>query len=58
MSGVLRRVLVLGSGFMAGPLVECLTRDGTIAVTVGEPKISLGQVKIFLIPSSSFEVFV
>ena len=47
MSGVLRRVLVLGSGFTAGPLVEYLTRDGTIAVTVGEPKS-------FLIPSSSF----
>ena len=37
MSGMLRRVLVLGSGFTAGPLVEYLTRDGTIAVTVGEP---------------------
>ena len=37
MSGVLRRVLVLGSGFTAGPLVEYLTRDGTISVTVGEP---------------------
>ena len=34
-SSALRRVLVLGSGFTSGPLVECLTRDGGIAVTVG-----------------------
>lgn len=27
---------MLGSGFTAGPLVEYLTRDGKIAVTVGE----------------------
>lgn len=36
MANVLKRVLVLGSGFTAGPLVEYLTRDGKIAVTVGE----------------------
>ncbi len=34
-SSALRRVLVLGSGFTSAPLVECLTRDGGIAVTVG-----------------------
>ena len=52
MSGVLRRVLVLGSGFTAGPLVEYLTRDGTIAVTVGEPKLSLDQTKVIVSFSS------
>ena len=35
MSGVQHRVLVLGSGFTSGPLVEYLTRDGSVAVTVG-----------------------
>jgi len=35
MSGVLHHVLVLGSGFTSGPLVEYLTRDGSVAVTVG-----------------------
>ena len=35
-SHMMKRVLVLGSGFMSGPLVELLTRDGTVAVTVGE----------------------
>ena len=35
MAGALRRILVLGSGFTSGPLVEYLTRDGRIAVTVG-----------------------
>ena len=35
MSGVLHRVLVLGSGFTSGPLVQYLTRDGSVAVTVG-----------------------
>lgn len=35
MSG-LRRVLLLGSGYTAAPLVECLTREGTVAVTVGK----------------------
>ena len=34
-SSALRQVLVLGSGFTSAPLVECLTRDGGIAVTVG-----------------------
>ena len=34
-SSALRRVLVLGSGFTSAPLVECLTREGRIAVTVG-----------------------
>ena len=39
----LRRVLLLGSGYTSAPLVECLTRDGTVAVTVGKticPKIA------------------
>lgn len=31
---MMRRVLVLGSGFTSGPLVEYLTRDGSVAVTV------------------------
>jgi hypothetical protein len=35
-SSALHRVLVLGSGFTSAPLVECLTRDGRIAVTVGK----------------------
>ena len=48
-SSALRRVLVLGSGFTSAPLVECLTRDGGIAVTVGMMYAiihvdSLGQV--------------
>lgn len=34
----LRRVLLLGSGYTSGPLVECLTRAGTVSVTVGEAK--------------------
>ena len=32
----LRRVLLLGSGYTSAPLIEYLTRDGTVAVTVGE----------------------
>ena len=46
-SSALRRVLVLGSGFTSAPLVECLTKDGGIAVTVGMMCAnidSLGQV--------------
>ena len=31
----LRRVLLLGSGYTSAPLVEWLTRDGTVSVTVG-----------------------
>ena len=34
-SGALRRVLVLGSGYTSAPLVEYLTREGGISVTVG-----------------------
>ena len=46
-SSALRQVLVLGSGFTSAPLVECLTKDGGIAVTVGMMCAnidSLGQV--------------
>lgn len=32
----IRRVLLLGSGYTSAPLVECLTKDGTVSVTVGE----------------------
>ena len=35
-TGALQRVLVLGSGFTSGPLIEYLTRDGRTAVTVGK----------------------
>ena len=35
MSGF-RRVLLLGTGYTTAPLVEHLTRDGTVAVTVGK----------------------
>ena len=31
-----RRVLVIGSGRVCPPLVEYLTRDGSVSVTVGE----------------------
>lgn len=40
MSAALRRVLLLGSGYTAAPLVEWLTRDGTVAVTIGKPLTS------------------
>ena len=33
---MMQRVLVLGSGFTVRPLIELITREGTIAVTVGE----------------------
>ncbi len=39
MANALRRVLVLGSGFTSGPLVEYLTRDGKVAVTVGKSMV-------------------
>ena len=32
----IRRVLLLGSGYVSGPVVEYLTRDKTTQVTVGE----------------------
>lgn len=32
----LRRVLLLGSGYTSAPLLEWLTRDGTVSVTVGK----------------------
>ncbi len=32
-----KRVLVLGAGYVSGPVVDYLTRDGTTSVTVGEP---------------------
>ena len=35
----MHRVLVLGSGFMSGPLVEYLVRDGTVSVTVGKSEV-------------------
>ena len=35
-SGVMRRVLVLGSGYTSAPLVEYLTRHGDVSVTIGE----------------------
>ena len=44
MSG-LRRVLLLGSGYTAAPLVECLTRDGTVAVTVGKVQRSMDRME-------------
>lgn len=44
-SSALRRVLVLGSGFTSAPLVECLTRDGGIAVTVGMLNDSKQHIK-------------
>lgn len=31
-----KKVLVLGAGYVAGPLVEYLTRDQTIHVTIGK----------------------
>ena len=31
-----QRVLLLGSGFTVGPCIEYLTRDKSLAVTVGE----------------------
>jgi hypothetical protein len=31
-----RRVLILGSGMTVGPVIEYLTRDKTLAVTVGK----------------------
>lgn len=34
-SGV-KRVLLLGSGYVSGPVVEYLTRDDKTQVTVGE----------------------
>ena len=33
---MMRRVLVLGSGYTSAPLVEYLTRHGDISVTVGK----------------------
>ena len=39
MSG-LRRVLLLGSGLTVAPLIECLTRDGTVTVTVGKREVN------------------
>ena len=36
----LRRVLLLGSGLTVSPLIECLTRDGTVAVTVGKGEMN------------------
>lgn len=32
----MKRVLLLGSGYVSGPVVEYLTRDETTQVTVGE----------------------
>ena len=32
----MKRVLLLGSGYVSGPVVEYLTRDGKTQVTVGE----------------------
>ena len=42
--GSLRRVLLLGSGYTSAPLVEWLTRDGTVSVTIGESESSKSHV--------------
>ena len=47
-SSMMRKVLVLGSGFMSGALIEMLTRDGLIAVTVGEYSRLIGCVFMYV----------
>lgn len=51
-SGV-KRVLLLGSGYVSGPVVEYLTRDDKTQVTVGE--CNAGCLWIF---DGRFSVFV
>lgn len=41
----MNRVLVLGSGYVCGPLVEYLTREARVAVTIGE-HISCNAVRL------------
>ena len=36
-----KRVLVLGAGYVSGPVVDYLTRDKTISVTVGKDPAAL-----------------
>ena len=41
----MQRVLVLGSGRVCPPLVELITRDGSLTVTVGKWEISTSDIK-------------
>ena len=44
-----KRVLVLGAGYVSGPVVDYLTRDKNISVTVGE-----GHALCFLLKLYAF----
>ena len=41
-----KRVLVLGAGYVSGPVVDYLTRDKSISVTVGKDQAALFSLQI------------
>lgn len=50
----MKRVLLLGSGYVSGPVVEYLTRDEKTQVTVGESLVSPVWLLLFLMKGTSW----
>ena len=43
-----KRVLVLGAGYVSGPVVDYLTRDKNISVTVGKSHVLCFLLKLYV----------